>query len=69
MYSVSLVAAPAQITKTPVAKGSSVPACPKRVSEGNMPWSASMAAREVIPKGLSTTNKPWQDFNCIDFSQ
>ncbi len=56
-YSISRVAAPTHTTSTPVAKGSSVPACPVRAGRTRH-LTTSTASREVLPAGLSMVTTP-----------
>src|SRR5262249_26521413 len=55
--SIKRVAAPTQTTSTPVANGSSVPACPT-FTPRNGRATQSTTAREVIPCGLSRLRVP-----------
>src|SRR5690349_14990946 len=56
-YGTTLVAAPTQTTRTPVASGSSVPAWPTRFSESARRTRAT-TSKEVSSRGLSTTMIP-----------
>src|SRR5688500_11455046 len=58
-YSIRRVAWPTARTRTPVASGSRVPACPIFVLRGNHRAARSSASRDVMPGGLSRTRRPW----------
>ena len=56
-YGMSLVASPSSIGSTPMASGSSVPACPTR-SKPSRRRSSATTSNDVTPGGLSTTSTP-----------
>ena len=65
-YSINLVALPAQTTSTPVASGSSVPACPNLTPLSTLPI-ALTASREVMPRGLLIFKTPLTSVRFVRF--
>src|SRR3954470_751429 len=61
-YSIPRVAAPTQTTRTPVASGSSVPACPTLVPRSG-PTTRLTTSREVRPAGLFRFSPPPGDLD------
>src|SRR5580704_8236759 len=53
-----LVASPSTTASTPVAMGSSVPACPA-LRASNTRFTTPTTSVDVMPAGLSTTTQPW----------